>query len=241
MCVLTTVEGVGISDMAAGIVRRYSLADEPPPLLLYVDSDCCSAQGGSKVLQMFAPWDKLQVRLDIWHFMRRFASCCTPDAYQLYGVFMAKLSAFIFKWDGDDLKALYTSKRAELSKYGVVGLSEQDFAGRVTRRELALHCRRTTRGVEDTTRLIDHVIQTLDSSQGRDTMGVLLFNYECTQQMWKEQRRHVTCIQDVAEIPLYTKTGSLMKGGVELPTYRCARGSTSLESFHNHLARFIPG
>lgn len=29
--------------------------------------------------------------------------------------------------------------------------------------------------------------------------------------------------------------------GIRLPVYRCARGSTSLESFHLHLARFIPG
>ncbi len=36
-------------------------------------------------------------------------------------------------------------------------------------------------------------------------------------------------------------TGHLTKGGVTLPTVRCARGSTSLESFHLHMARFIPG
>ncbi len=36
-------------------------------------------------------------------------------------------------------------------------------------------------------------------------------------------------------------TGHLTKGGVLLPIVRCARGSTSLESFHLHLARFIPG
>ncbi|XP_056120631.1 uncharacterized protein LOC130097715 [Rhinichthys klamathensis goyatoka] len=33
----------------------------------------------------------------------------------------------------------------------------------------------------------------------------------------------------------------MTKGGIILPVYRCARGSTSLESFHNHLNRFIPG
>ncbi|KAG7500682.1 hypothetical protein JOB18_025985, partial [Solea senegalensis] len=36
-------------------------------------------------------------------------------------------------------------------------------------------------------------------------------------------------------------TGELTKGGVKLPVYRCARGSTSLESFHLHQCRFIPG
>ena len=40
---------------------------------------------------------------------------------------------------------------------------------------------------------------------------------------------------------LYTITGHIQKGGVQLPVLRCARGSTSLESFHLHLAKFIPG
>ena len=37
------------------------------------------------------------------------------------------------------------------------------------------------------------------------------------------------------------QVGTLKKGTVTLPVYRCARGTTSLESFHLHLARFIPG
>ena len=33
----------------------------------------------------------------------------------------------------------------------------------------------------------------------------------------------------------------MKKGGVVLKVYRCARGSTFLESFHSHLKNFIPG
>ncbi|MEQ2209089.1 hypothetical protein XENOCAPTIV_024007 [Xenoophorus captivus] len=40
---------------------------------------------------------------------------------------------------------------------------------------------------------------------------------------------------------MYTRTGQVTKGGVVLPVYRCARGSKSLELFHLHLNRFIPG
>ncbi len=36
----------------------------------------------------------------------------------------------------------------------------------------------------------------------------------------------------------YVKTGTLRKGGI---IYHCARGSESLESFHLHMNRFIPG
>ena len=56
-----------------------------------------------------------------------------------------------------------------------------------------------------------------------------------------EQKKHIVCIQDPPDIPLYTITGCLRKGRVSLPTYRCARGTTSLESFHSHLVKFIPG
>ncbi|XP_049341399.1 uncharacterized protein LOC125805116 isoform X2 [Astyanax mexicanus] len=55
------------------------------------------------------------------------------------------------------------------------------------------------------------------------------------------QKKHIKCIQDPPDVALYTETGGITKGGVLLKTYRCARGSTSLESFHLHLNRFIPG
>ena len=59
--------------------------------------------------------------------------------------------------------------------------------------------------------------------------------------IWVEQQKHVNCIVDPVAVPLYTKTGSITKSGRILPVYRCARGSNSLESFHSHLLRFIPG
>lgn len=51
------------------------------------------------------------------------------------------------------------------------------------------------------------------------------------------------CLQDLPGIPLYTITNHIQKvpGGIKLPVYRCARGTTSLESFHLHINRFIPG
>ncbi|XP_056312322.1 uncharacterized protein LOC130223503 [Danio aesculapii] len=45
------------------------------------------------------------------------------------------------------------------------------------------------------------------------------------------------CIQDVPGVPLYTEVGTTTKSGVILTKYRCARGSTSQESFHCHLNR----
>mgnify|MGYP001792894313 CR=1 FL=1 len=73
-----------------------------------------------------------------------------------------------------------------------------------------------------------------------DSLGVPLLDMEKVDKMLGEQRKHLRCIADPVGLARYNKTASLMKGGVELPVYRCARGSSSLESFHLHLNRFIP-
>lgn len=49
------------------------------------------------------------------------------------------------------------------------------------------------------------------------------------------------CIQDPLGVQLYMQTGTVVKGEHRLSSYRCVRDSTSLESFHLHLNRFIPG
>jgi hypothetical protein len=222
--------------MADGLMLRYRLANQSPPVLLYVDRDCCS----SAVPSTFSQWPDLTVRLDIWHFMRRFASCCTTESHQLYGLFMSRLSHCIFEWDQRDVEALCIAKANELTKLGVAGLSKADILQRLGRKEMALHCRRATRGAAETTKLIDELIAALDSDNGKDTLGVPLLDHDRIQLTWQQQRRHVGCIQDPPDVQLYTRTGTLKKGDVELPTYRCARGSTSVESFHRHLAQFIP-
>ena len=73
-----------------------------------------------------------------------------------------------------------------------------------------------------------------------DLLGVPLLKKEMVE-IWDEQKRHVRCICDPVGIELYTKVSTLKKGTVMLPVYRCARGTTSLESFHQHIKNFIPG
>ena len=106
MSVLTAHEGDGLLPMAAGLMRRYREAGVPPPKLLYVSRDCCSGTGRSRAAAMFHEWEELVVRLDVWHLMRRFAAGVTTDSHQLYGLFMAKLSACIFEWDAADVARL---------------------------------------------------------------------------------------------------------------------------------------
>ena len=77
-------------------------------------------------------------------------------------------------------------------------------------------------------------------SSATDALGVPLFREDVLSSVWPEQKRHTSRIQDPG-IPLYIRTGHITKGGVKLPVMTCARRTTSLEIFHLHLARFIPG
>ncbi|XP_034440815.1 uncharacterized protein LOC117761228 [Hippoglossus hippoglossus] len=226
MSVLTASEEDGLLPMAAGLVRRYREAGRAPPRVLYVNRDCCATAGRCKVAALFGEWDQLLVRLDVWHLMQRFARAVTADSHQQYGLFMSRLSFAMLEWDGCDVARL---KEAKQSKEG----------REPTSRELARHCRRYTRGVAETELLIQEVLDSF--SEVTDTMGVLLFERVKMEEVWSTQRHHLRCIQDPPGVELYAKKGEVTRGGVKLPVYRCARGTSSLEWFHHHLCTFVPG
>ncbi|XP_026185340.1 uncharacterized protein LOC113143926 [Mastacembelus armatus] len=225
MSVLTAAEGDGLLPMAAGLMQRYREAQEPPPRVLYVDRECCSLTGQTKVVAMFHEWDRLVVRLDV----RRFARGVTTESHHFYGQFMARLSYSIFEWDKDDIAR---REKANMSKEG-------ERITKLSSREVARHCHRRTRGVPETERLIQELLDAFWDV--KDDLGVPLIDHAQMEEIWSTQRRHLHCIQDPQGVELYTKTGEIRRGGIRLPVYRCARGSTSLESFHLHLCRFIPG
>ena len=108
----------------------------------------------------------------------------------------------------------------------------------ITKKELSLHVRRKTRRIQVTTILISKLLEAFSGSQENETLGVPLLDCD---RLWELRQKHIACIQDPEGVQLYTKTGAIMKGGIELPVYRCSRGSISLESFHNNLDFFIPG
>lgn len=236
--ILTASEGHGLDAMVTGLMRRYTVAEVPPPELLYVDKDCC---GNSFIRRLFAAWPEMQIRLDIWHFMRRFSAGCSTDAHPLYGTFMSRLSQCIFRWSAEDLDNLRDAKRSKLARQDVEAPTAAAVSHTLTRKELATHCQRETRGTVETTRLIQELLAAFDGDGGRDSLGVPLLDSAKMWDIWEKERRHVGCIQDPSDISLYTRTGTSVKGGVTIPVYRCARGSTSLESFHLHLNRFVPG
>ena len=177
-CVLTTAEGARLQQMGRGLVHRYREAHVYPPKVLYIDRDCCGPAAG----RIFRGWQDMQVRLDIWHMMRRFARGCTADSHQLYGVFMSRLSTCIFEWD--------TEAIANLCQATEENCDESAARRLLTRRELALHCRRRTRRAETTTNLIKQLIESLKGGNGLDMLGIPIFD----QHSWTRsgQRRRNT-------------------------------------------------
>ena len=148
---------------------------------------------------------------------------------------MGSLSTCIFEWDEADFSKLMSAKRGELINAGIRDPSPHAIRKAIKKDELARHCRRRTRGATETATLIEAVL--LEMTLATDANGAPLLSQEMMS-IWEEQKKHLDCLQDPPGVSLYTVTGSIRKGGVTLPVLRCARGTTSLESFHLHLARY---
>ena len=130
---------------------------------------------------------------------------CTQIVTAVALGFMGRMSNCIFEWSTEDFQLLKHAKAMEL------GLEEDDplVVKSITKKEMALHWRRKTRGAEKTSLLLFQLLETFCSDQGRDTLGVPLLDTEKT---WESQQRHVECNQDPENVQPYTQTGTLVKG-----------------------------
>ncbi|XP_035985262.1 uncharacterized protein LOC118558811 [Fundulus heteroclitus] len=63
----------------------------------------------------------------------------------------------------------------------------------LTKDELALHCRRRTRGVDTTVRLLEELIAALMGPQGNDSLGVPLFDQERMEHIWRVIKKSSSC------------------------------------------------
>ena len=98
---------------------------------------------------------------------------------------MGLLSNFIFHWDEQDLSRLVKSKRNKLATKNLYIKSDVDILKQLSHYELALHFRRKTRGVTETTQLINQLIETFSGERGRDTLGVPLINVSRMATIWE--------------------------------------------------------
>ncbi|KAI4806803.1 hypothetical protein KUCAC02_017601 [Chaenocephalus aceratus] len=82
--------------------------------------------------------------------MRRFTTGLTTEHHPLYGTFCSKMSSCIFEWDTDDISHLKDAKTSELKKlHAGQTPSEAQVLANISSSELAKHCRRRTRGIEE--------------------------------------------------------------------------------------------
>ena len=107
----------------------------------------------------------------------------------------------------------------------------------ITRNELSRHCQRRTRGVELTLELIEGLLLQLSSSFATDSTDEPVLNDKIVT-IWEEEKKHVKCIQSPDGIMLYTITGHITNSGGLTASVSYARGTTSLEPFHLHLAGY---
>lgn len=178
------------------------------------------------------------MKLDIFHFMRRFTTGLTTEYHPLYGTFCSKLSSCIYEWDQADICRLKEAKRSELKKkHAGHAPTEAQVLANINSSELAKHCKRRTCGVEETRSLIQGLLKSM--WELTDTSGLRLINPESMTRVWEVQQKHLTCIQDPPGVELYTKHGSGSQKVLDV--LRCGRGSSSVESFHRHQCTFIPG
>ncbi|XP_066915572.1 uncharacterized protein [Clytia hemisphaerica] len=239
--IVTTSESMeALKPIANGIMQRYKRAKVKLPEILYTDRDCCRQDGPSvfKVLFDDEDWKYMIVCLDIWHYMRRLALGLTTESHPLYGTFLKRLSGCIFEWNQDDFRLLLEAKKSEMVLIENKEPSDATILKSLNRKEIARHCQRKTRSHDEIIQSIERLI--LEMTGVTDLVGVPLLKDDMVD-VWTEQKCHVRCILDPDGIQLYTKVSTQKKGTVELPVYRCARGSTSLESFHQHIKNFIPG
>ena len=60
-------------------------------------------------------------------------------------------------------------------------------------------------------------------------------------ELWPSQQRHLECIQDPPDMSMYRVARTTTINNVDVPYYKCLRGSNSLEGFHKSLPHMIPG
>ena len=79
-------------------------------------------------------------------------------------------------------------------------------------------------------------------SEMTDSLVVPLIDRQAAKKVWENQKQHVRCIVDRQGVMLYTVTGSLVKGGVKLPTLELLLFgviSSTLEQIHSRYFAFF--
>ena len=153
------------------------------------------------------------IKLDIWHYMCRFSMACCSESHALYGTFMTQLSGCIFEWDRGCRSTGSCQRATAYWERRLSHRNQDDIANHITKKELANHCKRPTRGSEATAELIQQLTTTFSSDLGKSFY-------------FKVQKR--------IDLPWIIPHNFV--SGRNFPL----RPDTQA-TFHNHIVTFIPG
>ncbi|XP_056297788.1 uncharacterized protein LOC130211155 isoform X2 [Pseudoliparis swirei] len=194
--------------------------------------------------RLFKAWVDhwMVVRLDIFHWIHRFDAAIRTEAHCKYAVFKSAVAGAVLAYNRSDLELLIKAARAK-DPDTLKSVSDHDIVRcYISREQLKHHVRRVTLGAQETFRLIHLAIEELKGPAGLDESGVSLFKTpEAMDEMWAAQQRHLECLQDPPDINMYRVARTTTINNVDVPYYKCLRGSNSLEGFHKSLPHMIPG
>ena len=91
---------------------------------------------------------------------------------------------------------MVNAKKEVLLSQGVSPVTDIIVDRHLSREELALHCRRRSRGVQKTTDLLEDMLKVLMGSAGNHSLGVPLFDRERMERVWQVQKKQIKCLQD---------------------------------------------
>eukprot|EP00057_Strongylocentrotus_purpuratus_P015139 XP_011669613.1 PREDICTED: uncharacterized protein LOC105440781 [Strongylocentrotus purpuratus] len=230
------------SRMARGVVARFRRANAPPVEVLYADNNCCRDGCTSWYETLFKEWadDGMVVRLDIRHWLHRWDAVVIKQTHAKYGIFISALAGAILAYNSDDMKLLISAIRhGDHDKFS--SISDADMLSFVKPYQAASYVRRVTRGVQESAAAVEHILSELKGPAGLDIDGIPLFkSIEAVDAHWATASKHLSCMQDPPNIPLYVAMKTVTLNGVQLTKFRCRRGSNALEGLHSHLLHAVP-
>ena len=192
------------------------------PKVAYVDDDCCGAW--RSLLQGI--WQRMAVRLDIMHAMRRLTRSVSSTQHPWHGEFCGSLSSAIYAFDVGEQRRLRTAWRR---------------AGNICEVPRELEKRYVPRVVTDPARIASSIegILTAYARRVHPDAGQLLT--PATHRAWASLKVHVLagCLCDPPVIQLNKYGDAWSVGGESFKEVTSTRGSSALEGFHAHQKQWL--
>ncbi|KAI7790273.1 hypothetical protein IRJ41_004966 [Triplophysa rosa] len=255
-----------LESMYCGLANCYSAAGIPKAKYQCVDRDCCAAfrvmDPAPHEHQQWEPWrttdaivaevtsgnlrnlsascrkynEEMDVKLDLFHCMRRFTRECVSEHHPLYNSFCQFFSSAFSVVDQSDLEELKNA-------YRLCGIEPAN----PTKQHIREHCRTKVPHPRELVQRVEDMLQHFHLA--KDPNNIFLFKPSMLK-LWWIQRIYILrgCLSDpeVDEGILYRHGGTIqlnhVKGeGAAVPVWIPVRGTSQQEGFHFYQAQWVTG